>query len=228
MTLQAKRFPNAVLFDWDNTLVDTTRDTLRALNAVCAAFEYRSITLEEFHTKPSLSIRAFIRTMVPESDVLRAESIFFQNTSHLDAVLLPHAHTIAIWLHDLKIPTGVVSNKGGDRLRKEIQRLGLSHVFDCAIGSGDTSEDKPSGGPLLHALSQKNLAPSEDIWFVGDSVVDMMCAHHAGCTPVSVGPQADAFAHPKIKAQNCHGLWKILKSLKRPSPHGRSTGSSGA
>ena len=215
MTIQPKRLPSAVLFDWDNTLVDTTYDTLRALNAVCAAFDHKPMTLAEFEKKPSLTIRSFISSIVPEADVATAESIFFKHTSHINVKLLPHAHSVAMWLHVQKIPTGIVSNKGGDRLRKEIKFLDLSHIFDCAIGAGDAREDKPSSAPLLHALEKKNLTASHDIWFVGDSVVDMMCAHHAGCTPISVGRQADDYEHPKVKAGNCEGLLQLLQSFHK-------------
>ena len=129
--------------------------------------------------------------------------------------MLPHAHATILWLHSQNIPTAVVSNKNGDRLRKEIKTLDLSHIFYCAIGSGDTSEDKPSSKPLLHALEQKNLKASSDIWFVGDSIVDILCAHHAGCTPVSVGMQADFCQHPKIRAKNCDGLLQLLQYFHR-------------
>lgn len=210
MTIKPSRLPSAVLFDWDNTLVDTTHDTLRALNAVCAAFNRKPMTLDEFHQKPSLTIRSFLASIVSPSDIGAAESVFFNHTTHFELKLMPQAHSLVTWLHRQKIPTAIVSNKGGDRLRKEIQHLNLSHVFYCAIGSGDTPEDKPSTTPLLHALAHNNLSASRDIWFVGDSVVDMMCAHYAGCLPVSVSQQADHYEHPKVKAGNCDGLLQLL------------------
>lgn len=217
MTLIPKRFPKAVLFDWDNTLVDTKQSTLSAINAVCHAFDKAPMSMQEFSEKPSLTIRDFIRTMLPEPHVSHAETIFFNHVGpHSDVAHLPHAKNLIHWLHQFDIPTAIVSNKGGDRLRKEIAILELSHVFYCAVGSGDTHADKPSSVPLLHALSHQNIEPSEDIWFVGDSVVDMLCAHSAGCTPVSVAPQADSFIHPKIKAGDCYGLLKILQTISSP------------
>ena len=215
MTIKPDRLPRAVLFDWDNTLVDTTHDTLRALNAVCAAFNHRPMTLDEFQKKPSLTIRSFLSSIVAPSDISAAESVFFQHTTHLELVLMPHAHAVVTWLHRQNIPMAIVSNKGGDRLRKEIKHLNLSHAFYCAIGSGDTHEDKPSATPLLHALAQNNLSASRNIWFVGDSVVDMMCAHHAGCLPVSVSQQADHYEHPKVKAGNCEGLLQLLEGFHK-------------
>jgi phosphoglycolate phosphatase len=215
MTIIPNRLPNAVLFDWDNTLVDTTHDTLRALNAVCSAFNCNTITLDEFHKKPSLTIRSFLASIVSPSDMGAAETIFFQHTTHFELKLMPQAHTLVTWLHRQNIPTAIVSNKGGDRLRKEIKHLDLSHVFYCAIGSGDTPEDKPSTRPLLHALDHKNLSASRDIWFVGDSVVDMKCAHFAGCLPVSVSQQADCYEHPKVKAGNCEGLLQLLTDFHK-------------
>ncbi len=214
MTIRPVRFPRAVLFDWDNTLVDTTQDTLLGINSVCHAFGHKPMTYEEFLVKPAVSIRDFIKSMVPASQIATAESIFFKNTMNLDAVLFPHAQSVIHWLHDLNVPTAVVSNKGGLRLRKEIDSLGLSHIFYCAIGDGDTPENKPSPLPLLHALSHKKMDPCKDVWFVGDSLIDIQCAHHAGCTPVSVSQHADLSEHPKIKAKDCKGLLELLQSLR--------------
>lgn len=216
MTLYPSRFPRAVLFDWDNTLVDTAQDTLAGINAVCHAFGHKPMTHAAFLEKPASSIRDFMKSMVPESEILKAESIFFKTTMHLDAVLFPHAHTLIHWLQDLHVPTAVVSNKGGERLRKEIHSLGLSHIFYCAIGDGDTPENKPSPLPLLHALSHNKMNPCKDVWFVGDSLVDIKCAHQAGCTPVSVSQHADLSEHPKIKVGDCKGLLGLLQSLRCP------------
>ena len=214
MTLIPTRFPKAILFDWDNTLVDTKHGTLSAINAVCHAFDQKPMTMETFSAKPSLGMRDFFLTMLPEKDLVRAEKVFFNHVDQLsDIVHLPHADTLIHWLHQLDMPMAIVSNKGGGRLRKEIGLLNLSHIFDCAIGSGDTHADKPSSVPLLHALSLKSMSPGGDIWFVGDSVVDMICAHQSGCIPVSVAPQADSFEHPKIKAGDCRGLLEILQKI---------------
>jgi phosphoglycolate phosphatase len=81
---------------------------------------------------------------------------------------------------------GIISNKTGDILRKEADALGWTAYFHQLIGSGDTGHDKPSPEPVTILLKDTGIAP-QDVWFVGDSVVDVECARASGCLAVFYG-----------------------------------------
>ena len=78
----------------------------------------------------------------------------------------------------------MVSNKRGDLLRREADRLGWTRHFGQLVGAGDCAADKPASDPVFAALPGGGLAPGERIWFVGDAAIDMECASRAGCTPI--------------------------------------------
>src|SRR5437016_12632946 len=82
---------------------------------------------------------------------------------------------------------GVVSNKTGELLRREVARLGWSNFFGSIVGAGDAPADKPACEPVHLALSPSGVLAGEEVWFVGDTAVDMECALNSGCIAVLLG-----------------------------------------
>ncbi len=207
--------PKAVFFDWDNTLIDTCPLSFQGLNALMAYFGKKQLSWEEYMEKASLSDRSFFQSCFREDEIPRAAA-FLQKVmmeqkpdkSHI----FPGVHELLDFLQKEKMPSGVVSNKNGEMLREEAQTLGLSSYFQCFVGSYDTPKDKPHPLPLLHALEKLHLSPGHDIWFVGDSLADVLCAHQAGCVPVLIGSREKAPC-PVISVKNCADIEEILKSF---------------
>jgi phosphoglycolate phosphatase len=84
-------------------------------------------------------------------------------------------------LADRGLPMGVVTNKKGELVAKEITNHGWNKYFMCTIGAGEAEEDKPSPAPLLLALEKSKLdIDSNEVLFVGDTENDVLCAHGAG------------------------------------------------
>jgi len=82
---------------------------------------------------------------------------------------------------------GLVSNKQGPTLRLEMEHLGWQRYFKAAIGAGDASRDKPHPEPVLLALKDSGITPAADVWFVGDTGVDLGVAEATGCTAILYG-----------------------------------------
>lgn len=209
--------PKVVLFDWDGTLVDTVRTTFHALNKVLTAFGKEALSYAHFQAMPHLSIRMYFKTLFSPQQYHEAESLYNSYASRSTATAISGSASVLSWLYERRIPMGVVSNKEGGQLRREIQELKWNHYFYTAVGSYDTPEDKPSPTPLYHALEKINMEPNFSIWFVGDSLVDMMCAHSASCLPICVGEQGENFTGFKISARDCHGLLDLLQEIFRKS-----------
>lgn len=163
---------------------------------------------------PPISIRTYFRNIFDVNSLEAAEKVYLKHASRLSLTPFSASKPLLDWLFLHGVPMAVVSNKHGDLLRKEVDVLGWGQFFYSVIGSYDTPEDKPSATPLLHALSIKKINPCPRIWFVGDSLIDMNCAKNAGCTPVSVGLQANAYEQPMIKAGCSHGLLSLLQNRK--------------
>lgn len=211
--------PSAILFDWDSTLVSTEMTIRRAFNATLTAFGREPWSDEVFVTVPHLSTRDSF-PVIFEHDCVKANQYFYEHylSVHLKELsLLPGVTELLDLASDHKIPLGIVSNKNGDILRKEIEFLGWENRFFSVIGSGDTSEDKPSCVPVLQALKEGNHQDFEKVWFVGDSPIDLECARKTGCYPVilKTGPQTPTlspFEKGKV-VENCLQLKKFLSNI---------------
>jgi phosphoglycolate phosphatase len=114
-------------------------------------------------------------------------------------------------------PQGVVSNKAGDFLRREVAHLGWTGFFGSIIGAGDAQADKPDPAPLHLALAQLGHTADSSVWYMGDTALDMQAARAAGVTAVLIG-NADhdggvERAAPHIHFPSVHNLRSRLRDL---------------
>jgi phosphoglycolate phosphatase len=184
--------PRAILFDWDNTLVDTWPVIHRALNETLTFMGHEPWTMERVQRDVKRSMRDAFPELFGDRWKLAAQH--YQDSYkaiHLDDILpLPGAEALLTLLQTRDIHAGVVSNKRGPTLRLEAKKLGWENYFFALVGSGDAVRDKPDAAHALMALEQGNHETGADIWFIGDTAVDLECAHAIGATPILYGPHA--------------------------------------
>lgn len=182
--------PKAILFDWDNTLIDGWAAIEAGLNAAFAAFGKPAWT----RAQVLANVRKSLRDSFPEhfgAEWERARDIFYEavQATHLQ-VIRPLPETVSMLDAVAHLPLGVVSNKQGPLLRTEAAHLGWAGRFQVLVGAGDAVADKPSGAPLHLALARMGLQAGPHIWYVGDTSIDMQAARAAGCIAVLLGDAA--------------------------------------
>ena len=178
--------PRAIIFDWDNTLVDSWRCIQAAMNVTLAAMGHAEWGLEETKARVALSLRDLFPTLFGERWG-EAREVFYRTFAaiHLDYLQpLPGVPAMLEALRRLGVHLAVVSNKNGGFLRQEAQHLGWNSHFDRLVGATDAAADKPSAAPVLLALQAIGVPPGETVWLVGDQPVDVECAMNSGCAPV--------------------------------------------
>ena len=126
--------PSVLLYDWDNTLVDGWAGIAAALNAAFKEFGHPLWSVEDTRNRVRVSLRESFPVMFGERweharDVFYA-SLTRQHLDHVTAMLgVPDVlETGAAW------PQGVVSNKAGAFLRREVTHLGWTRFFGSVIG----------------------------------------------------------------------------------------------
>jgi phosphoglycolate phosphatase len=204
--------PQAVIFDWDNTLADSYSLLLQAFNKTLVHFGHEAITRHELLAAQGQSVSVIFPKLFGTQSA-QAQRIF---EKHLTQLHHPQpfagAEALLTMLKKNNIYTAVVSNKKGDLLRKEVAAFRWSSLFESVVGSQDTPEDKPSPVPLFKALENSIHDPGHHVWFVGDSEVDMLCAHRARCMPVSVHRPL-SLSSEIFNAKDCFFLTKIIEYL---------------
>lgn len=185
------RRPRALLFDWDNTLVDTWPAIHHALAVTFRAMGRQPWTYEETQVR----VRASARDAFPALFGARAEEaaqIFYRTYEADHLANLRERPGAGAALHTLTGQDGlymaVVSNKKGRLLRREAAHLGWAPFFARLVGAYDAPRDKPAPEAVLAALEGSGLSPGPEVWFVGDTDIDMRCAVNTGCIPVLVRP----------------------------------------
>lgn len=178
--------PSFVIFDWDNTLVDSWACLEKAINMTFEKMGHAAWSQEEVRSRVALSLRDHFPKLFGERWE-EARDVFYAafKSVHLDYLKpLSGVDEMLQGLAARKISMGVVSNKTGLYLREEADHLGWSGYFHRLVGATDAERDKPAPDPVHLVLHGSGVTPSEAVWFVGDAPVDMECALVCGCTPV--------------------------------------------
>ena len=211
--------PRAILFDWDNTLVDSWSTIHEALNFLMTAMDKPLWTIEETRERVRLSLRDAFPAIFGESWE-KARDIYLDRfrAIHLEKLTaLPDRIELLEWLFGKGIFLGVVSNKTGSVLRRETDHIGWSALFGSVVGAGDAPLDKPDAAPVRLALEPSGINPGETVWLVGDTGIDMECAHNSGCVPVLLGrgisEQELGGCPPRFVFSDCRTLFRFVRGL---------------
>ncbi len=214
------RLPRAAIFDWDNTLIDSWATIHEAMNTTLAAMDHERWTMDQTRAR----VRRSLREAFPEMFGDRweeARGVFYGRFRevHLD-LLAPTAGAEALLraLTRRGVYLAVVSNKLGEHLRTEAAHLGWDVLFARLVGATDAARDKPAPEPVALALSGSDIAPGGDVWFVGDTGIDLECARNAGCRAIlmrETGPAPGEFdgCEPATHFSDCAGMAALVRAL---------------
>ena len=216
------RLPDAVLFDWDGTLVDNWPVIHGALNATLVAFGHAPWTMAETMERISRSQRDSFPLIFGERWEAARDLFYarFQERHLADLVTFPGALDLLKLLAEAGTWMGVVSNKRGDFLRLEAAHLGWESFFGRIVGATDAVEDKPSAAPVRLALADSGLPSDTRLWFVGDTSTDVLTARAVGCPAILVRHPGGSSAplppgaEPDLTVHGLAGLTGLVGSLR--------------
>jgi phosphoglycolate phosphatase len=217
--LSAVGLPRAVIFDWDNTLVDSWPAIAQAINQVRDRYGLPIWDIQDIMRNCTRSARDSFPEWFGDRwpDAWKDYYAFFE-AARASAGLHPlaGASDLLSWLSGQGIPALVVSNKSDKYLQEEAELLGWKPFFASICGAHSAAKDKPAREHVDHALTLAGLTASPAIWFVGDSEADIQCARNAECTPVLIGsPGRAAELRVETVAADCRQLLELLSALHR-------------
>lgn len=184
--------PEAVLFDWGNTLVRLEWDDdcveaghRAALGHDDPAFtaRWRELLLGDVHGhRPYEELLAELDVEDPDGFIDREHEVWRRQY-----VVLASAAALLESLHDRGLQTGVVANSWPDParvLRADAEVLGLAAHLDAMVFSGDVGHRKPAPEIYLRACEELRVDPAQVV-FVGDDLEqDVQGASRLGMTTV--------------------------------------------
>jgi pyrophosphatase PpaX len=200
----------AILFDLDGTLIDTTDLILRCFDhtwqAVCGLCHSREHILATFGIPLREAMR---RLLAVNSQALSAQAVLqmeiagsveFQavlveqllttyrafNLANHDALAKPFAQTVRVvsTLRSRGYAIGVVTSKGRELATRGLKLCALDGLVDEAIFMEDTERHKPEPEPIFAALDKLKVK-SKAAAYVGDSFHDIVAGRRAGVTTIA-------------------------------------------
>lgn len=190
----------AVLFDLDGTLIDSTALILRSFRAVAAAFG-RPLPEEGrlCRTVMGVPLTDGLGALWPQTSLAEREQLAdyyrWVNRMEHDASVraVAGARFVLKALGALGIPTAIVTSKGRPLAVRGLMVTGLFPYCGPILGNESTVEHKPHPAPLLHAAAVLAVEPGRAV-YVGDAVPDMLAAGRAGMKALGIATGAASAA----------------------------------
>lgn len=175
----------AVIFDFDYTLGDSTNGVVLSANYALAELGYAEKPLDEIKRTIGLSLKETFRVLtgnVEESAAaefvrlfrMKADEVMTENT-----VLYGGAKEMLSELGNRGIKTGIVTTKFHYRIGAILRKFGAEELVNVIIGGEDVAREKPDPEGLLKAIELLG-TERRGVLYVGDSLVDAMTAQSAG------------------------------------------------
>ncbi len=174
----------AVLFDWDGTLLDSfDADS----SAYLAMFREMGIPwgLDELarHYSPNW-YNVYRAAKLPRARWDDANRAWRKQYANHKPKLVAGARRLLAWV-GRRFRLGLVTSGDRDRVARQLRYFQLTRLFAARVCADDTAQKKPHPAPLRLALKQMCLEPGSCI-YVGDSPHDLEMARRAGVRAIAV------------------------------------------
>ena len=167
----------ALIFDIDNTLVNTLDMNMIPLQKIIQEEKGEEWTLEEvyhFASYPGMKV-------MEELEVKNHEEVYarwVQYVNEYKASPYEGMDDVLKTLHE-KLRFSVVSSKNKKQYDIDVVSLGLDNYMEVVVLEDDTSKHKPDPEPLLLCMERLGLN-KEDVIYIGDAYSDLLASRNAG------------------------------------------------
>jgi phosphoglycolate phosphatase len=184
-----RRGYDLVIFDWDGTLMDSTRVIARSLQAACRDIGCNVPTEEEALFVIGLNIADTLKKVVPDLDrdaqarLAERYRFHFLAGEH-EAPLFEGVREMLADLRGRGRRLAVATGKARRGLERVLEQTGLKSSFE-ATRCADEGFAKPHPGMLLMLLEMTGVEPARAL-MVGDTTHDLELASNAGVDAIAV------------------------------------------
>jgi HAD superfamily hydrolase (TIGR01509 family) len=215
--MKPRRSPQAILFDWDGTLVDSAASSYHAYVRVFESFGI-AFDRARFEATYSPNWRAtYAAVGLPRERWEEADASWVREFARQGCRLFPGARQALVDAREARVVLGLVTSGSRSRVTRDVATLGVASFFQRIVCSEDVTNPKPHPEALHKALDDLGAAPGEAA-YVGDSPEDVQMARAAGVLSVGIPggfPNESALraAAPDLLASDVAGAVGRLLSL---------------
>lgn len=177
------------VFDWDGTLMDTTRLIMKGYQHASKALGYPvpsdELVLSTIGLNRSDSI-ALCCCDCPKgryAEFIQAYMDWYAK-KEAELELVPGFRQLLENMYKDGKRLAIATGKSREGMQRVFKATGIEHLFEC-VQTADTNFSKPNPGMLL-AIADESGLETKDMVMVGDAVLDMQMAANAGADSVAV------------------------------------------
>lgn len=202
---------DAVLFDFDMTLIDTSEALLHNVNTIARAFSLPGVTRGRLLEVIGVNTRDFWTALLGDCRPEYGEyyRIHCVPTEARRMFPAPGAVECVTTLRSAGVRVGCASNRVGPM--RVIRAMGLDGLMDCVAGADDVSRAKPAPDVLLFAAKLLGTDPRNTV-YAGDTPIDALAARAAGMRCVCV---TTSNARATLEAA---GAWRVISGMSELAP----------
>ena len=186
---------DAVLFDFDGTLVDSAPDIIAALNRLLGELGHEHVDYHAFRTRAGDGARNLLKQVLTG----RGASFTDAELPRLVERLLAHYYEtmtdntrpypavpdILAEIYQSGMALAVCTNRTQATTEQLLSHFGLAQMFGAVLCADTVTAKKPDARHLLEAMQRLGAAPERTI-MVGDTATDVAAARNAGIKVVAV------------------------------------------
>ena len=214
--MERSNWLEAVLFDFDGTIVDTTEliyESMRRTTCEVLGRELSRETLMANVGQPLPRQMELLADGRPEKTKELLEVYLHYNEELHEGLIreFPNVGASLACLRDSGLRLAVVTSKRRFSVEMALDSFpDLRDLFDVFVTMEDTTEHKPLPAPLLKGLELLGDVPPERAAYVGDAPFDVAAARDAGV--VSVALSWGVFTVDALRAASPDHLFEDLDS----------------
>jgi HAD superfamily hydrolase (TIGR01549 family) len=175
----------AVLFDWDGTLLNSAESSYRCYVDLFAALGIHFDRQRFEQTYSPDWYRTYLAVGLPKSRWAEADALWLDHYAREESHLVPGARETLLALREREVRQGLVTSGNRRRVDRELASLGVGGFFGAVVCDDEAGSRKPHPAPLLLALERLGV-PASEAAYVGDSPEDIQMAQAAGVFAVGV------------------------------------------
>ena len=174
----------AIIFDLDGTLVDSTKGHIDSWIEALKIYGY-NVNEERVRKEMGKTSIDIARALTNSNNIKLIEKIaalkdkLFFKKYFAETVLLKNVLKVLRKLRSMNIKIYVASSNPRKVILRVLESTGINIYIDDIVGIDDVDRGKPDPQPFLYILNKHKLRKDECI-VVGDSIYDMIAGKRAG------------------------------------------------
>ena len=186
---------DAVLFDFDGTLVDSAPDIIAALNLLLGELGQAHVDYDAFRTRAGDGAKHLLEQVLTERgasfDDAELPGLVERLLAHYFEIMTdntrpyPAVPDILAEIYQSGMALGVCTNRTQATTDQLLNHFGLAQMFGAVLCADTVTAKKPDDRHLFEAIERLGASPERTI-MVGDTATDVAAARNAGIKVVAV------------------------------------------